>query len=33
VGTSAEKDLAELLRVALREVEAPAEQLERLGLA
>jgi hypothetical protein len=33
VGTPAEKDLAELLRVALREVEAPAEQLERLGLA
>jgi len=32
VGTSDEKDLIELLRVALRDVEAPVEQLERLGL-
>ena len=32
-GTPLEKDLAEKLRVALREVEAPDDQLERLGLA
>ncbi len=32
-GTSAESDAAELLRVALREVEAPSDQFERLGLS
>jgi arylsulfatase A-like enzyme len=33
VGTQTEADLVELLRVALAAVEAPAEQLERLGIA
>ena len=33
VGGPAEPDMVELLRVALRSVEAPGEQLERLGLA
>lgn len=33
LGGSDEKDLTELLRVALGEVDAPAEQLARLGLA
>jgi arylsulfatase A-like enzyme len=33
VGTPAEKDVIELLRVALREVEAPAEHLERMGIS
>jgi arylsulfatase A-like enzyme len=33
LGSSDERDLSELLRVALAEVEAPAEQFERLGLA
>ena len=33
VGTSDEQDLIELLRVALRDVEAPDEQLQRLGLS
>ena len=33
VGTKEEPDMIELLRVALREVEAPVEQLERLGIA
>jgi hypothetical protein len=32
IGTSDERDLIELLRVALRDVEAPDEQLQRLGL-
>ncbi len=32
VGESTESELAELLRTALRDVEAPDEQLERLGL-
>jgi arylsulfatase A-like enzyme len=32
VGEADEKELQEMMRVALREVEAPAEQLERLGL-
>ncbi len=32
LGSADERDLIELLRVALREVEAPAEQFERLGL-
>jgi hypothetical protein len=32
-GTPVEKQLAERLRAALQEVEAPADQLERLGLA
>jgi hypothetical protein len=32
VGESVEREMQELLRVALTEVEAPAEQLERLGL-
>ena len=31
-GERAEQDMAELLRTALMEVDAPAEQLERLGL-
>jgi hypothetical protein len=33
VGTAAEKDAVDLLRSALEEVEAPAEQLERMGIA
>jgi hypothetical protein len=33
VGTRAETDMAEVLRVALKEVDAPDEQLLRLGLA
>ena len=33
LGSRDERDLIELLRVALQEVEAPDEQLERLGLA
>ena len=33
VGTAAEKDAIDLLRAALEEVEAPAEQLERMGIA
>jgi hypothetical protein len=33
VGESVEADLAELVRVALGELEAPPEQLVRLGLA
>ena len=33
LGSTDVRDLIELLRVALREVEAPPEQLERLGLA
>jgi len=33
LGGPDEKDLCELLRVALQAVEAPGEQLERLGLA
>jgi arylsulfatase A-like enzyme len=33
VGGSDEPDMVELLRVALQSVEAPAEQLERLGIA
>ena len=33
VGGQAEPDMVELLRVALRSVEAPDEQLERLGIA
>ncbi len=32
VGDAVEADMIELLRVALREVEAPAEQFERLGI-
>jgi hypothetical protein len=32
-GEQAELDMAELLRTALVELEAPNEQLERLGLA
>jgi hypothetical protein len=32
-GTAAESDMVELLRVALKDVEAPEEQLERLGIA
>jgi hypothetical protein len=32
-GASAEKDGAEKLRAALKEIEAPEDQLERLGLA
>ncbi len=32
LGSTDERDLVELLRVALREVEAPAEQFERLGI-
>ncbi len=32
-GAAAEPDMVELLRVALRSVEAPGEQLERLGIA
>jgi len=33
VGTALEKDAVDLLRAALEEVEAPAEQLERMGIA
>ena len=33
VGTPAEKQARDLLRAALEEVEAPEEQLERLGIA
>ena len=33
VGTAAEADMVELLRVALRAVAAPSEQFERLGVA
>ncbi len=33
VGHRFEKDMVELLRVALRAVEAPDEQFERLGVA
>ena len=33
VGTPAEKQAIDLLRAALDEVEAPEEQLERLGIA
>jgi hypothetical protein len=33
LGSSDEKDLCELLRVAMRAVEAPDEQFERLGIA
>ena len=33
IGTPREKEAEELLRAALAEVEAPAEHLERLGLA
>jgi arylsulfatase A-like enzyme len=33
VGTAAEADMVELLRVALKSVEAPDEQLSRLGIA
>jgi hypothetical protein len=33
VGSPAEADMVELLRVALRSVDAPGEQLERLGIA
>ena len=33
VGTAAEKDAIDLLRAALEEVEAPAEHLERMGIA
>jgi hypothetical protein len=33
VGTKQEREMVELLRTALTEVEAPAEQLERLGVA
>jgi hypothetical protein len=33
VGTALEKDAVDLLRAALDEVEAPAEQLERMGIA
>ncbi len=33
VGGPAESDMVELLRVALRTVDAPGEQLERLGIA
>jgi hypothetical protein len=32
-GTAAEAEMVELLRVALKDVEAPDEQLERLGIA
>jgi hypothetical protein len=32
-GTRIENDAAEQMRAALREIEAPADQLERLGLA
>ena len=32
-GTGAEADMVELLRVALQAVEAPDEQLQRLGIA
>ena len=32
VGTPAEKDAIELLRAALKEVEAPEEHLERMGI-
>jgi hypothetical protein len=32
LGSPDERDLIELLRIALRDVEAPAEQLVRLGL-
>ncbi len=33
VGTKAEADMVELLRVALKGIEAPDEQFERLGIA
>jgi hypothetical protein len=33
LGSADERDMIELMRVALREVEAPGEQLERLGLS
>jgi hypothetical protein len=32
VGTASEKDMVDLLRATLDEVEAPADQYERLGL-
>jgi hypothetical protein len=32
-GAAAEAEMLELLRVALKDVEAPGEQLERLGIA
>ena len=33
VGTAAEKDAVDLLRAALEQVESPAEQLVRMGIA
>ena len=33
VGTAAEADMIEMLRGALKAVEAPGDQLERLGVA
>ena len=33
VGTEAEVDMMEMLRAALKAVEAPGDQLERLGIA